>query len=87
MKQIPESILVAKTKEALDFESIENINLKDYLDAIICDREQITYVFKDGTTKALPWESLSRKYSWTTEMKEQARTKTSERRKHISESN
>lgn len=86
MKQIPESILITKTKAALSLESLDNINLKDYLDTIICDRAQITYVFKDGKTKTLPWESLSRKYSWSAEMKEQARAKTNERRKHISES-
>ena len=87
MKQIPESILISKTKEALNLETLENINLKDYLDAIICNRNQITYVFKDGKTKTLPWESISRKYSWSAEMKEQARTKTLERRSTLYESN
>lgn len=87
MKQIPEPILISKTEEALNLETLENINLKKYLSAIVCDRNQLTYVFKDGKTKTLPWESLSRKYSWSAEMKEWARIKTLERRSTLHESN
>lgn len=79
MRQIPEDILIAKTKEALNLESLENINLTEYLDGIICDRQQITYRLKTGEVVTLPWELKSRKDSWTDEMKQAARTKTLER--------
>ena len=77
MRQIPEEILIAKTKEALGPESLEN--LTECLASIICDRQQITYHLISGEEITLPWELKSRKDSWTDEMKQRARAKTLER--------
>ena len=38
-RQIPEKILIAKTKEVLGLPSLEDIDLKDYISEIVCGKD------------------------------------------------
>lgn len=79
-KQIPEAILISKTKEVLGLCSLDGINLRDYISEIICHKEQnITFVLTDGDEITVAWSNSSRQNSWTEEMKQAARQKTLER--------
>lgn len=62
-KQIPESILM-ETLSDLDFSDIEQI--------IAEDDNQLTIIFKNGTTETRRWKDRSRSESWTAEMKANA---------------
>ena len=53
-------------------DKIENI--------IVPKANRLLFVFKDGHTVKRTWKDRSRKESWTSEMKEQARLKAFERR-------
>ena len=79
-KQIPEAILISKTKEVLGLCSLDGVNLRDYISEIICHKEQnITFVLTDGDEITVAWSNSSRRNSWTEEMKQAARQKTLER--------
>lgn len=78
MKQIPEDILVEKTKITTGQTNLEN--LTEILSGIIADRNQLTYIFQTGETKVVPWANISRKDIWTDEMKQKARQRNLERR-------
>lgn len=62
-KQIPESILT-ETLSDLDVSDIEQI--------IAEDDNQLTIIFKNGTTETRRWQDRSRSESWTEEMKANA---------------
>ena len=79
-KQIPEAILISKTKEVLGLCSLDGVNLRDYISEIICHKEQnITFVLTNGDEITVAWSNSSRRNSWTEEMKQAARQKTLER--------
>ena len=79
-KQIPEAILISKTKEVLELCSLDGVNLRDYISEIICHKEQnITFVLTNGDEITVAWSNSSRRNSWTEEMKQAARQKTLER--------
>ena len=62
-KQIPESILT-ETLSDLDVSAIEQV--------IAEDDNQLTIIFKNGTTETRRWQDRSRSESWTAEMKANA---------------
>lgn len=83
-QQIPEAILLEKTRAVLrdslpekvqakvDWESLSN--LRDYIAQILVPRHnQLVYILNDGREVPTRWENPSRKASWTPEMREQAR--------------
>ena len=79
-KQIPEAILISKTKEVLMLCSLDGVNLRDYISEIICHKEQnITFVLTNGDEITVAWSNSSRRNSWTEDMKQSARQKTLER--------
>lgn len=79
-KQIPEAILISKTKEVLRLCSLDGVNLRDYISEIICHKEQnLTFVLTNGDEITVAWSNSSRRNSWTEEMKQAARQKTLER--------
>lgn len=73
-QRIPDDILQQKTCETLDLETLDGIDLHDYItEIVIPDKNILVYVFKDGTEKRVEWQHRSRRQSWTPEMREQAR--------------
>ena len=73
-QRIPDDILQQKTYETLGLETLEGIDLHDYItEIVIPDKNILVYVFKDGTEKRVEWQHRSRRESWTPEMKEHAR--------------
>lgn len=79
-KQILESILLDKTKEALGLCSLDGVDLRDYISEIICHKEQeLTFVLTNGNEITIAWSNSSRRNSWTEDMKQAARQKTLER--------
>lgn len=48
-RQIPEKILIAKTQEVLGLQSLEGIDLNDYISEIVCGKDyDLTYVMNSG---------------------------------------
>ena len=83
---IPEDILTNVTCKTLGLESLENVDLHDYLQMIrVPDNNTLVYVFKDGTEKKVDWAHVSRSKSWTPEMKEVARKRAIEQHKRKKE--
>lgn len=73
-QQIPENILIEKTKEVLDADSLSRELLEENLLRIIVPgHNHLIYELKDGRLVDVLWEHKSRKLSWTPEMKEAAR--------------
>ena len=75
-QQIPEKILVDVTCKTLGLESLDGIDLHQYLQKIIVpEANKLTFVLLDGTEQMVEWQNRSRRESWTPEMKERARQK------------
>ena len=53
MRQIRDLLLRILTQEALGIESLEGINVRDYISQIICDHEGVTFKLKNGEEKYL----------------------------------
>lgn len=72
--RVPESVLIEKTKEALEVDEITKEIIKEKLKSIVAYPNRVLeFVFNDGTKKSIPWELKSRKYSWSEEAREKAR--------------
>ena len=81
-QQIPEDILVEKTKEVLGVDSFTRDTLLDQVAKIeVTDHFHLRYTLKDGSVHHVTWQHKSRKNSWTKEMKEAARQRTIEQRR------
>lgn len=75
-QQIPEAILIAKTSEVLKTTAWDREMLLESIQEIrVPEHNHFVYVFKDGHTEDVFWENISRKESWTKEMKQEAREK------------
>ena len=85
-QQIPEAILLEKTREVLrdslpektlaEVDWDELSNLWEYIAQIVVPRRnRLIYVLTDGREVPVTWENPSRSQSWTPEMREQARQK------------
>ena len=86
-QQIPETILIEKTKEVLGLSKLNREVLTEKLESIeVTERFHLKYTLKDGTVQYKVWQHKSRKESWTDEMKEKARQRAllqrAERGKH-----
>lgn len=72
-KQIPEHVLIEKVCEVLGVDSLEDVILSNYISSITAVYpDKIIFDFIDGSHKTILW-SISRKDSWTPEMKEMVR--------------
>lgn len=84
-QQISETILIAKTSEVLGTVDWDrNTLLKSISGIFVPEHNQLVYIFKDGHQQEVEWHNLSRRESWTAEMKQAAREralKANERRK------
>jgi len=79
-QQIPETILIEKTAETLNIQTLDDKTLHKQIKEIqVPAHNRLVFVFHDGTTKETAWENPSRRDSWTPEMKEKARQQTRER--------
>lgn len=79
-QQIPESILIDKTKEVLGVDSLERgLILQHIIEIEVTGHFHLRYTLKDGSIQYVVWEHKSRKESWTPEMKEKARQKALQR--------
>ena len=77
-----EDTLYELTSRALEIpqEQLAKEVLNENLEKIIVhSNKDVDFLFKNGDVKTLHFEFKSRKYSWTPEMKEQARRKELER--------
>ena len=74
--RLREDVLLEKTCEALGIETFDEVLFKDKIELIKSGNDKILeFYFKDGTKKEIQWQAVSRKDSWTPEMKEKARQK------------
>lgn len=75
-QQIPEDILVDKTKEILGVNEIsKEIIVEKVTEIEVTEHFHLRYKLKDGAVRDVVWAHKSRKESWTDEMKEKARQK------------
>lgn len=73
-QQIPEPILIAKTKEVLGVTELSREVIIERIDQILVpEHNHLVYILKDGSKVDVLWEHASRSKSWTPEMKEAAR--------------
>ena len=78
--QVPEKILIDKTKEILNVDVLtREIILEKIAEITVTDHFHLRYALKDGSVHYVVWEHKSRKESWTPEMKEKARQKALQR--------
>ena len=78
---LPESILIEKTKEALEVDELTSKLVKDKIKVIFAHPNRVLeFVLNDGTKKTIAWELKSRKYSWTPELREEARLRAIKRK-------
>ena len=79
-KRIRESILIDKTREALNLDPDTEITRELILSHITsiesATDNRLRFFLKDGSVKVIPWGNPFRKHSWTPEMKQRAREKT-----------
>lgn len=91
-QQIPESILITKTREILSEMLTEKerrsadlvglSNLREFVQRILVpEQNQLVYVLADGRELKVPWQNPSRSLSWTPEMREEARQRKLEQEK------
>ena len=79
-KQIPEAILIDKTKEILGMQSLDGADLRNYISEIICSaNRELTFILTNGEETTVAWSNPSRRNSWTKEMRQAARQKSLER--------
>ena len=79
-QQIPEDILISKTKEVLGVESLDRDTILERISYIeVTGDFHLRYTLKSGSVQYAMWKHKSRKESWIPEMKEKARQKASER--------
>jgi hypothetical protein len=73
-RQIPESILMAKTAEVLELPAFDAAALTSQIAEIrVQAHNRLTFVFYDGHAVTVDWQNPSRRESWTEEMKLAAR--------------
>lgn len=79
-QQIPENILVEKTKEVLKTTELNRSLLNERIFRIeVSGHYQLRFFLKDGSAHNVEWKHKSRRDSWTPEMREKARQRALER--------
>ncbi|MBR1535160.1 MAG: recombinase family protein, partial [Ruminococcus sp.] len=79
-QQIPEKVLIEKTKDILGvIELNRNIILERIEEIEVTGHFHLRFTLKDGSVQYVVWKHKSRKESWTPEMKEKARQKALQR--------
>lgn len=79
-QQIPEKILIEKTKEVLGTDDLA-VAISEMLKGIrVPGAGRLTYIFRDETQKEVVWQNPSRRESWTPEMRQRARDRAMNRK-------
>ena len=82
-KQIPNDTLCDVTTEVLGLKEFDADFFKDSIEKILVpSANHLTFIFNDGHTEERVWKDRSRAESWTDEMKEKARRKSTEWREN-----
>lgn len=80
-RQIPEDILIEKTKTLLGVEAIDIHTVREKVKRIMAQGHgRLTFFFHDGQTADVQWENRSRRESWGEEQRSQAREHALKRR-------
>jgi len=75
-QQIPEGILIEKTKALLGITNLSREIIQERISHIyVPEHNHLLYEFTDGSEADVFWQHPSRRLSWTDEMREQARKK------------
>ena len=75
-QQIPEDVLIEKTKEVLGTEEISTeIVAREIRSITVPEHNHLSYCLKNGDQVEMFWEHRSRSSGWTPEMREKAREK------------
>ena len=75
-KPVPEHILYKVVNELLNTSSFDEALFKEKVNHIVVkDNHELVFVMNDGTEISKTWEHVSRRESWTQEMKDIARAK------------
>ena len=83
-KQIPEDILLEVTADVLGQPDFTEETLRSQITSIlVCKGNELIFRFHDGREVTRQWRDRSRSRSWTDEMREAARQRELERRKHL----
>ena len=79
-QQIPESILISKTKTVLGLNETDELTFeqihKEIAAIYVPEHNNLVYELNNGTIVDILWEHISRKNSWTPEMRQTARERT-----------
>lgn len=76
--------MIEKTKEVLEVDELTSKLVKDKIKVIFAHPNRVLeFVFNDGTKKTITWELKSRKFSWTPELREEARLRVIKRNSQI----
>ncbi|MEG1884382.1 MAG: recombinase family protein [Clostridia bacterium] len=82
-KQIPEDTLYALTAEVLGLDTFNEEAFYEKIEFItVSGTNQITYIFTDGQERTASWQDRSRRESWTSEMRQQARERALQQRRN-----
>lgn len=80
--ELRESVLIDKTKEVLDTDSLDWNSLRQQIKEIRVERNhRLIYFLSDGTSMTTTWQHRSRSESWTPEMRQAARERALMQRK------
>ncbi len=75
-KSVPDAELTRITLEVLNIKELDRDLIEDKLEFIeVLKNNKLLYHFKDGSTVERTWNDISRRDSWTEEMKKEARRK------------
>jgi len=73
-QQIPEAILEAKVAEMLGRDAFDEVFFKYLIEEVrVPAHNRLIFVYHSGSRFEVEWENLSRRQSWTSEMREVAR--------------
>ena len=85
--KLPESILLEKTKAVLQTEQLTKELIAEKIVGITAADKTLCFHLNDGSSVTVQWDYISRKYSWTPEMREAARQRTLEKNRKEREKN
>lgn len=78
-KLVPQDVLIRETVKVLNLTSFDEAEFRRRVKKMIVSGSNcITYIFNDGNEIEIEWQNKSRRESWTDEMKQKAREKSTQ---------